>query len=492
MPATYIIAASDASQKSKSIADAVCPGLADDRMINRYIAYLTGSGDVNVSGVDQVTKPNQGGTIVLTDGSYKLSAPIDFTGLSNFSLVGVGPATVIENQATSGTHAVQAINVAGTSPWATNRTADRCYLADFLVQGVSGSGDGVHIELVEFKHLDNIFAQNNGAHGIYLEASTGTGLPGANNTHINMCQCQFNTLDGMHLLNLHETYIDNCSFEENTRNGVRATNITGLNISDSNIEDHASAPGLKVINGNTTRISGCLIEDDVEIEVASANRVFLSDGSCQGLAITTLATGCELYMNEFLVTGVFDAVTRRIKAGECFFDNFGDVSAEFYANFSDCEFSLEVGDTFTCDLRSTFNGCDFAKAAGADYTFANNTDGECQMTFSGCNFFQNANLVVDGTNGTGMRLALSGVNCRTTTWNINSVDYVSVGGGSIFVGGGSMTIDDCDSSIHIGGNILHNYNVTINNTTAADGHVGNNAATGTTTVTNNGTGTYTS
>jgi hypothetical protein len=79
-PATFVVAASNASAGWKNFADQVCTGTADNVHINAALAAL----------------PAQGGTVLLSDGTFSLSAPIIPT-VNNSRLLGQGPqATLIQ------------------------------------------------------------------------------------------------------------------------------------------------------------------------------------------------------------------------------------------------------------------------------------------------------------------------------------------------------------------------------------------------------------
>jgi len=80
-PATYVIATSDSNEKSAHRADYKCDGTADDAQINAAITAL----------------PTNGGTIVLMEGTYDITATISIT--KPVKLCGVGWSTILKPSA---------------------------------------------------------------------------------------------------------------------------------------------------------------------------------------------------------------------------------------------------------------------------------------------------------------------------------------------------------------------------------------------------------
>lgn len=108
---TIVIAAANSTSLSRSTADYVCPGAADEVLINQAITSLEGSGLSYI------------GRIVLLEGSYNLSAAINIDALSGrlLSIEGMGSAAGTNADLTTGgtliiaAAGVAAFNLGGSS-----------------------------------------------------------------------------------------------------------------------------------------------------------------------------------------------------------------------------------------------------------------------------------------------------------------------------------------------------------------------------------------
>ncbi len=266
MGATVVVAAADS--KNKAAAHYVCDGTDDQEEINAAIQSLPAPGTCNIRGSGEVEEPSQGGCVLLLDGTYNITAPIDLSGKSNVVLMGLGPNTVINNLATDGSHAIQAINP-DTAP------KNRIVIRDLLVQGNPSSGDGIRLENVNYPTIAFVFAIYNGENGIYILRSAAP-----ENRVVIGCQTLFNGLDGIHLANSHEITIVGCHSEENDRYGVYAENSLNIILTGSSIEDNYGAAAIYLDSVRGSSITGNVIEG------GSAAAIYITGSPNTRIAIT--------------------------------------------------------------------------------------------------------------------------------------------------------------------------------------------------------------
>ncbi len=259
---SILIASGEAPQTIKDVADYICDGTADQVQINAAIQDLNSAGTVSIKNVLENTTENQGGKVLLTGGAFNINGKIDAHGIDNLTIEGQGPSTVINNQATDGSHAIEAINVAATT-FPTIQGQNRLTIKNILVQGNSDSGDGIHLEETNYEKIQNVFAQGNGGHGIYIKALTENG--GASNKILSNCQTQFNDLSGLYLEAVHETLITNLHSEENDRYGVEIKDSVDIKLTGCNIEDNYGTYQIYGTNIGDLALTGSVVEGDTYI-----------------------------------------------------------------------------------------------------------------------------------------------------------------------------------------------------------------------------------
>jgi hypothetical protein len=129
--ATLVVAANDASDASKGRADYICDGTADDVEILAAIAALTTTGNVNLGNVG-------GGSIMLSEGNFSLTQPIDLDGLQ-VHMFGAGMhSTRLNFEFASQNDCIHL-----------NKDADnssRCYLHEFTLTGNANARYGIHLQ----------------------------------------------------------------------------------------------------------------------------------------------------------------------------------------------------------------------------------------------------------------------------------------------------------------------------------------------------------
>ena len=248
--ATFVVAASDSLHKER--ADYICDGVNDQVEIQAAIDAL----------------PSGGGKIVLTEGTFNITDSIDLSGKGNILFGGMGTCTFINNQNTSGEHAIKAINSSSVP----SSTVRYLIFSDFIVKGNTASGDGLHFERVDCLKVDGIVAEKNGEHGLYfinnfwtVGADTAYG-----DTMITNSFFLTNDKYGIFMKALHEPLINDCHIEENLEGGIWHENGFNLVINGCSIEDNVNNKGIVIYaNGAicpVSLISGTTLEDNIVLK----------------------------------------------------------------------------------------------------------------------------------------------------------------------------------------------------------------------------------
>jgi len=238
--ATFVIAASDATAKSKAQADYRCDGVADEVQINLAIAALLGVQDVNVpvssDNATEVLKKNQGGKVYLSEGSFTLAAAIDLSGKNFVTLEGSGPSTIIYQAGTSDENAIECINA--TDSVASNYIT----LKEFIIVGNSSSGDGIHIEDIDFFRMSGVTSSENGGNGFFMDR-TQDANEGYDNTWVTDCFFHRNDANGITIDNCHDTNFQGCWSEENKGYGLSGDSLQEFYWTGGQIEDNGEFVG---------------------------------------------------------------------------------------------------------------------------------------------------------------------------------------------------------------------------------------------------------
>lgn len=149
----YYVAASNAPQYEKNIANAICTGVDDGACINTAI------------GVVSTTFPNGSGLVQLSDGTFNVSTTIANTGKNFIGLNGDGPNNTILNMTSTATYGIHwgngQISNSNTTGYLSNFTINgnsTSSIAGFLIDG-GGSGS----------YYNNISIDSNLKYGYILE-----------------------------------------------------------------------------------------------------------------------------------------------------------------------------------------------------------------------------------------------------------------------------------------------------------------------------------
>ncbi|MFW6061843.1 MAG: right-handed parallel beta-helix repeat-containing protein, partial [Planctomycetota bacterium] len=288
-----VVAAADAPAAIRATADFVCDGTDDQEQINAALAALPSPGTVGVvhgatgsPDYADVTGGNRGGCVELSDGSFKLSAPVDLSGLSQVTLTGQGASTVLYNEDTSGTApAILAVN---------SDTDVQHYLeiTGLMVHGTSNSGHGIDLHGVERSVIRDCWIVGNGGDGIHWTVDADE-ADGQDNKRLTGCEIYRNYGWGIYLSHTHDLFVTDCQLEENWEGGIRADHCKEIYLGQCQIEDstqigepdgsggfttNPDSLGLHVTNQiHQMSITGCHFED--EIDIRSDSTVRFSDVS---------------------------------------------------------------------------------------------------------------------------------------------------------------------------------------------------------------------
>jgi len=229
--ATLIVAASNASPRSKRGADYVCDGTADNVEINAAINYLTSLG---------------GGKIILTEGRFNLSAKLPITS-SNITIEGMGHSTILYLNNNVNDHVIE-IGNGGTS------TIYGVVLKNFQINGNKThqtAGDGIFCNLYIWdSFFEKLYIQEVKSNGIHLYGTVDTN--GSRRNTIKECNIEYSGNDNIKIEYCHHTRIRGC------------TNIWG-----------AGNDGISLYYSNSTQIT------DISVFSSTRNALYLmSSAQC--------------------------------------------------------------------------------------------------------------------------------------------------------------------------------------------------------------------
>jgi hypothetical protein len=452
--ATIVIAASDSSAKSKAQADYVCTGTNDHITINAAIATLPTTGNVTIPGASEVLEANQGGNILLLEGSYQIAGAIDVSGRSNVTIEGIGPATVIYNTATDGSHAIQAIN--------TGAPKNRVVVKNLTVVGNALSGDGIHLREINYQKVEDVYCLSNGGNGISIIGDTEAGA--AENKIITNVQCLYNKLDGLHIESIampaqcaiHETLISNSHFEENYRYNIGLINVIDLHLNNCSIEDCHGEYGLCSTYGNQLKISNCMIEDAISLGGASSD-VLISNTSFTHLTTTSKLNGLKI--------SNCNGALLNTSAGYLFISNsfmfFREaVTADDMYISSSYIYAQRDPTVITISNIASISGGLFKSEPNCSL-LVSGTNGRISITSANIHAFRGT--IGKSGSPTSVRVQISSNNIRSCTFTISAIDFLQMND-NLIVGSGSNTISNMTGVLQISNNLLSNHTITVDDT----------------------------
>ncbi len=230
--ATIVVAASDSTHKNG--ADYICTGTNDQDVINNAIATAL---------------PSTGGKIVLLEGTYNISGPINVS-KTNVTIEGMGMgATTIKSTASSW----RIIDVAQTT----------CRLKDFTLLNAISSKNNAGIAIININcTLDNVEIFGFG-YGVNCSDSSAA-------THAKFVLCTVHDcLIGIRL-NCSKSTVSKCVIYQNSDNGIRVEN-------DSNLLDNNTIDGCGTgihVQGNKNYISDNYVWDSTTTGIHIYNGFF--------------------------------------------------------------------------------------------------------------------------------------------------------------------------------------------------------------------------
>ncbi len=324
------VAASNAPLKDIATADYICYGAADEVQIQAAINAL----------------PAAGGRVELSVGTFTISSTINMASATKrIDLTGNGPNTIIQNLNTSGGHAISATNTAG-SPGV--RYGVR--ISDLQVKGVSGSGDGIHLDYVDCPYISDVIAYENGACGISIQNDAFSGSEG--DAHVLGCYSLHNVSHGVYFNYVHEcnvcgTHIEGnggcgiyigaacydpsingCNIEDNTGSAVYILDGSSVQIVGNTLEGNGD--GTLTIAGSTSgRI--CIVGNNIESSTRGiyfANTAVIEDVvvADNTFALSTAASAKFVKINGLSVSGNTVHYISTLEAGGFYFETCNEVS----------------------------------------------------------------------------------------------------------------------------------------------------------------------
>jgi len=322
--ATVVVAASDASAKSKAQADYVCDGTDDQVEIQAAIDSL----------------PDGGGTIYLTEGHFNIGSTITFSGETKF--VGAGPMatklTLVADcnmfEFNGGTSAeyfssfenlwLYGDNSNRTSGWAIyvpivegvslvdSRIVD-CYIDSF-------EDGGVYIENSWGWIIDRSAIEHH--HGYALRATGGDLIIANSKISGNR---NFNDIAAAYL-SVKRTLITNCQFQSNGTRGLELISADGSVVSNcsfrGNSEDSSGTEaGFVIYNSNNVIITNCQFDGYNDVKHVNTEKY--------GLYIYSNCSNIKISNSHFMnhtTQAIYDPGNVLIDSNQ-FVDHFQDLQA---------------------------------------------------------------------------------------------------------------------------------------------------------------------
>jgi len=433
--ATIVIAAHDTPPVAKKNADFICSGSNDQVIINQAVNILRNlSGDIDVPGSREITYKNQGGTILLLSGGFHISGAIDLSGVNDITLAGVGPATVIKNEATNGANAIQAIN--------TGNSKNRVIVRDLMVVGNPLSGDGIYLRECTYREVLNVFSISNGGCGLRFVADTESG--GADNNIVTNSQFLFNKLDGFRIegRDVHETLVSQCHFEENYRYNISTNYSINLHISNCSIEDCYGEYEIYLENQGQLQIDNCVIEGSVSIKAWDAAEYIALISNCdingevKYEKAPTYGGGLRV-SNSRLVLRTVDA--SRLHLSNC--------STQIAKQIDGTAGYIKVSNQMTVTggemVQNTLDSFEIEATAT-----------NARIIFTGVSLHNFKPTIKADPVLTLTRLQMGNCHFRTCNFNVDGIQIVSIQGGEM-TGSASMSFSNIAEILHFGGVILH-------------------------------------
>jgi hypothetical protein len=270
--ATFVVAASDASDRVKNQADYVADGTADDVEIQAAIDAL----------------PDDGGKVVLSEGTFVIAAQIDLD-TANAGLSGQGWGTVI--QYANASNLAAAINIA-----ADGVTIKNLKIAGNSANQTTGSRRGIHVEGSAFgSHttIEHVWIDDLVGIGIMFNAS----VPGIEDVKILNCTLTVNNASAIRIgNNVNGAQVTGNFIDGGTDNptglmaGIIVYAVAAVDSKNTVIKDNiirrTSDNGIEVRRGNAdltkmlgqTIIEGNIITDGTGgrgIDIGDAERVII-------------------------------------------------------------------------------------------------------------------------------------------------------------------------------------------------------------------------
>jgi len=239
-PATYFVAASDATDESRAHADAVCDGVSDEAQLQEALSAIAAAG---------------GGLLLLSEGTFTVNGGLTIGISVHIRGAGIG-ATVIKVDAAASTDfaILSAINKTEIS------------VAELSIDGTGGSVAQNHtgilidtcsevtihdVQVFQIAYDSGLYTGGNGA-GVNIDDST----------QVTLSRCTIKNNGGIGVIvsgASHSVIIDACNLQTNVVYGAFLTGYGGV-VSSCVVRDNGDAGIL--VSGERWSIVGCDIRDN--------------------------------------------------------------------------------------------------------------------------------------------------------------------------------------------------------------------------------------
>lgn len=324
-PATYVVAASDASAESKAHADAVCDGTDDHTEINAAITAVAATG----------------GLVLLTEGTFTIDATIALA--SGVHIMGRGiNATTIEVYTSSGTPFVMMTGSNDTHLSISNLTLDGNAASVTGTYGAIILTTGSHIRLLnlEIKEISGLTSNAvdiDGSSQVFIshceiDNNEGIGMLIDNSAHsVHVDHCYFSTNNLELKIDANDNIVTGCMFRAGTGGGIDIVGSYNL-IQGCNVRDCGASFGIRFTTGGYNQLSNCAITgntgDGIQLSSSDGNLIsncLIATNTQHGIQFTTsddnIIRGCYIHSNSQETDDTYSGVDLDTSATNVITDN---------------------------------------------------------------------------------------------------------------------------------------------------------------------------
>jgi hypothetical protein len=299
----FVVAASDASTRSKAGADYVCSGTSDQEIINAAIDLL-----------------ENGGTVMLTEGTFICDNSVEL--INNISLTGQGAGTIFNysgsvsdviiitnKDKTGGNYGISIKNFAITN-------CSNCYgiylqnISNIIISEVFSTYNKYGMDVRNVTNLQIINCTNN------YNTVTGINVDDGTNCKINLCYVEHNTHAGIVTYSMNNSQITNCNVNYNGGYGIIVSPSSNNNNTIG--ENHAAGNGININDtysniylagyDSNTLSENNVIQNNICRSGDNANKPRYGIHVCDPYAHNTLVANNDCYQSG-VTAGILDTGT---------------------------------------------------------------------------------------------------------------------------------------------------------------------------------------